>query len=63
MHYIVFFHSHISSCSYTFRCFLTPSSGSVNPTAVPSQHNRCSRTKMDATAALKWMPLHISTCA
>ena len=29
----LFLHSHISSCSYTFRCLLTPSSGSFVPTS------------------------------
>jgi len=40
LHYTVFLHSRtpISSCSYTVRCLLAPSSGNRNPTAVPSQH-------------------------
>jgi len=40
VHYAVSLRSHITACSYVFRCLLTWSSGSFNPTSVPSQHIR-----------------------
>jgi len=39
LHYTMFLYSHINSCSSAFHCLLT-SSGSFNPTTVPSQHIR-----------------------
>jgi len=38
------FFTHILFFSYAFRCLLTPSSGSFNPPAVPSQHIKYLRT-------------------
>jgi len=38
VHHIVFLLSHTRSRSYVFQCLLTPSSGSFNPTSVPSKH-------------------------
>jgi len=39
--YTVFLRSHISFCFNAFWSLLTPSSGSLNPTTVPSQHIKC----------------------